>query len=261
MDQRYKSGGFARRQSLLRLPEACVYCGAHADTRDHVPPKLLLEKPLPPNLLTVPSCWKCNNGCSDDARYVRDALHLVGFGEISREKTAPGGVVARSLEHSPLLGKKMNQARVAGEDGRILFQPALDRFSGVMVKIRAGLWFGLYHRFVTTSAFKCDAVQHTQCICTWLVDLATFSEQPSESGWPEVGSQELRRAAAAWPNQRDHRRPREWTKVQACVFEYLFVPKRPRQDGLFCIMNLYDTVWGLVSCSPPPETRTRNRRR
>ena len=259
MDRRDNSG-FPRQQSLLRAPEVCIYCGAPADTRDHVPPKLLLEEPLPPNLLTVPACWKCNNGCSDDERYVRDALHLVGFGEISREKTAPGGVVARSLEHSPLLGQKMNQAHVAGEDGRILFQPALDRFSRIMVKIGAGLWFGLYHRCVTASAFKCETVQHTHCISTWLVDVASFPGQ--SSGWPEVGSQELRRAAEAWPNQRDHRRLREWTKVQACVFEYLFVPKSPRQDGLFCVMNLYDIVWGLVSCPPPPpETRTRNRRR
>ena len=101
MDRRDNSG-FPRQQSLLRAPEVCIYCGAPADTRDHVPPRLLLEEPLPPNLLTVPACWKCNNGCSDDERYVRDALHLVGFGEISREKTAPGGVVARSLEHFPI---------------------------------------------------------------------------------------------------------------------------------------------------------------
>lgn len=179
LDQRDNSRSFPRQQSLLRSPEVCIYCAGTADTRDHVPPKLLLEEPLPPNLLTVPACRKCNNGYSDDERCVRDALHLVGFGEISREKTAPGGVVARSLEHSPLLSQKMNQARVAGEDGRILFQPALDRFSLVMVKIGAGLWFGRYHRCVTAAPFKCEAVQHTQSMSTWLVDLASFPGQAS----------------------------------------------------------------------------------
>jgi hypothetical protein len=41
-------------------PLACVYCGQVADTRDHVPPKALLRKPFPDNLITVPACARCN---------------------------------------------------------------------------------------------------------------------------------------------------------------------------------------------------------
>jgi hypothetical protein len=261
MDPRDNSKILPRQQALLKLPDVCVYCGAPADTRDHVPPRLLLEEPLPLNLLTVPACRRCNNGYSDDERYVRDALHVVGFGEMSREKTAPGGVVARSLEHSPLLGQKMNRAHVAGENGRILFQPALDRFSRVMAKIGAGLWFGQYRRYMAASRFKCEAVEHTQRISSWLVDLASDRGKSPHSGWPEVGSRRLRCVAAAWPDQQVQRRPREWNKVQANVFEYLFVPKQPGQAGLLCIINLYDTVWGLVGCPPPPaEGRKRDRR-
>ena len=150
--------------------------------------------------------------------------------------------MARSLEHSPLLGEKMKRAHVAGEDGRILFQPALDRFSRVMVKIGTGLWFARYGRYVAASRFKCEAVQHTQSISPWLADLASHQGQSAHLRWPEAGSEGLRRAAAVWPNHRIQATPLEWTKVQASVFEYLFVPKRPRQAGLFCIMKLYDTV-------------------
>lgn len=56
----------------------CVYCGKDAgETKDHVPPKCLLPKPFPTNLLTVPSCVTCNGGASRDEEYFR--LIVVGL--------------------------------------------------------------------------------------------------------------------------------------------------------------------------------------
>jgi len=248
---------FARQLQLFRVPKTCIYCGAPADSRDHVPPRLLLEEPLPSNRSPVPACLSCNNGYSDDERYVRDALHHVGFGAISREKTAPGGVVARSLRHSPLLGEMMNRAHVPGDDGRFRFEPRLDRFSRVMVKIAFGLWFERHQRSAEISAFTCEAVEHSQCMKSWLVNLVS---PPGK--WPEVGSRKLFRSATGWPGQQDTPRSRKWTKVQPGIFEFIFIPKQSRQPGLFCIMNLYDTVWGVVNCPPPPtEAGTKYRRR
>jgi hypothetical protein len=55
----------------------CGYCGQHLElTRDHVPPKLLLEKPYPINLLTVPSCYPCNQSFKADDEYTRTVLAL-----------------------------------------------------------------------------------------------------------------------------------------------------------------------------------------
>jgi hypothetical protein len=49
----------------------CVYCGKHRPvTDDHIPPKNLYPKPRP-QLLTVPSCYPCNNGASKDDEYFR----------------------------------------------------------------------------------------------------------------------------------------------------------------------------------------------
>ena len=47
----------------------CVYCGQRATTSDHVPPKSFYLLPLPPNIKTVPSCYKCNNSQSKDEAY------------------------------------------------------------------------------------------------------------------------------------------------------------------------------------------------
>ena len=47
----------------------CSYCLRGATTRDHVVPRCLLEKPYPPNLLTIPSCRECNTGFKQDEEY------------------------------------------------------------------------------------------------------------------------------------------------------------------------------------------------
>lgn len=238
-------------QKSFRFREQCVYCGGPEETRDHVPSKLLLEQPLPPNSLTVPSCLTCNSGYSDDERYVRDALHHVGFGNYSQEKIAPGGVVARSLDHSPLLARKLERAHVGGEDGSILFQPELHRFERIMAKLAVGLWYGRYRGFVGASLFRCEAVEHTRSLSPELLHLTSL-QGFARLAWPDVGSRRLHNAAETWLDQQAERRERVWTKVQANVFEYLFVPERSGQAGLFCVINCYDTVRGVVLCPPPP---------
>ena len=53
-------------------PQLCIYCNrAVADTVDHIPPKLLLAKPYPENLLTVPSCFRCNSSFQKHDEYTR----------------------------------------------------------------------------------------------------------------------------------------------------------------------------------------------
>jgi hypothetical protein len=53
----------------------CAYCGKEKKlTSDHVPPKLFLERPFPPNLLTVPACADCNGSFKADDEYTRNVL-------------------------------------------------------------------------------------------------------------------------------------------------------------------------------------------
>ena len=53
-------------------PLLCIYCNrAVANTVDHIPPKLLLAKPYPDNLLTVPSCFECNSSFQKHDEYTR----------------------------------------------------------------------------------------------------------------------------------------------------------------------------------------------
>jgi hypothetical protein len=55
----------------------CAYCGQQKQlTADHVPPKLLLDRPYPPNLWVVPACSDCNQAFKADDEYTRTVLAL-----------------------------------------------------------------------------------------------------------------------------------------------------------------------------------------
>ena len=49
-----------------------AYCGQDGIvTRDHIPPKNLFPSPRPSDLITVPCCFSCHEGWSDDDEYFR----------------------------------------------------------------------------------------------------------------------------------------------------------------------------------------------
>ena len=69
--------------------KACVYCGADdASERDHVPPRGMFLRPHPTNLITVPSCRRCNLGFSKDDEYFR-AMMLMRREIAADAKTQP----------------------------------------------------------------------------------------------------------------------------------------------------------------------------
>ena len=71
-----------------RLDEFCSYCGKKPETRDHVPSKVLLDKPFPENLPIVPACKKCNEDLSLDEEYFSCLIEciLCGTTEIDKLK-------------------------------------------------------------------------------------------------------------------------------------------------------------------------------
>lgn len=54
----------------------CVYCGEIAHTREHAPSKAFLLEPYE-DLPTLPSCFNCNNGFSEDEKYVACFMYLL----------------------------------------------------------------------------------------------------------------------------------------------------------------------------------------
>ncbi len=51
------------------MKKTCYNCGGPADTKDHIPPKIIFPKGCGKNLITVPSCCKCNHAMSLNDQY------------------------------------------------------------------------------------------------------------------------------------------------------------------------------------------------
>jgi hypothetical protein len=115
----------------------CVFCGGVPDTRDHVPPRVFLDKPYPENLPVVASCFACNNGASVDEEYVACLIEVAVCGttdpdSIRRDK------IARTLRKKPSLVAKMAGSLKQG--GLVLSGKDVERVNSVVGKMAYALW-------------------------------------------------------------------------------------------------------------------------
>lgn len=119
-----------------RLINGCIYCDGAADTRDHIPSRTLLDKPLPENLPVIGCCNPCNQGFSKDEEYVACFIEAVLAGSTEPEKIARASI-ARTLKRSPALRTRIESAKVQRDD-RTEFRAEQDRIVNVMLKLARG---------------------------------------------------------------------------------------------------------------------------
>ena len=118
----------------------CVYCGAEAgDTKDHVPPKCLIRKPYPANLLTVPSCVACNGDSSKDEEYFR--LMIVGLMcHTAEAELLFDGPMSRSMDRNAKIEELMfGSLRATGT--AVILDLDYPRIFRIAEKIARGLEF------------------------------------------------------------------------------------------------------------------------
>ena len=119
-----------------RLINGCIYCGAYADTRDHVPSKCLLEAPYPTNLPVVGCCYSCNQSFSIDEEYFVCLIESVRCDSTDPAKiTRPS--VARKMEKSSALRERIENSRTV-VDGISGFIPEMERIHNVIFKLARG---------------------------------------------------------------------------------------------------------------------------
>lgn len=167
-----------------RLGRTCFRCGSFPDTVDHVPPKVFLDKPYPDDLITVPSCHRCNSALSDDEQYVASLIEVVVCGttdprQLKRRK------ISKTLEHTPALQERLRQASSAKNGDHIVY-PEQERVNLVLEKIARGLW-----RFETAQD-TADLKAIVSYDVTPLMDkrriMSFFDSGPGLSAWGEIGS-------------------------------------------------------------------------
>lgn len=130
----------------------CVYCGKKTTiTRDHIPPKNLFSKPRPSNLISVPSCFRCNTGFSLDDEYFRLVIAIRDDIANNTQNILPK--VLRSLEKTEKIGflnSFLNSIQVVENLKTELnnldyeYKVDLSRLNNVAARIIKGLF---YHHF------------------------------------------------------------------------------------------------------------------
>jgi hypothetical protein len=212
----------------------CIYCGLPGDTRDHVPPRLLLEKPFPPDLRIVPACRTCNEGWSLDEEYFAVILAHVGQHPLLEAKIENEGKIDRALADSEGLDQAIINSLQITEDGRVQILPDMDRIGRIATKIA----FGLY----------CLEYGHTRSLRDFSINWISTPDQDIP--------QHIVAAHSVWPGNRLKRR----IAVQPGIFSFLFAKgSTSGEPPLYCFLEFYSTILIAVSCPAPVGARTDNR--
>lgn len=90
----------------------CAFCGKFGPvTREHFVAKGLWAGPRPNRSLTVPTCFDCNNGASDDDQYFRNVMAIVHDTDHPEAKKVFEGPMKRSFGYDPTLLKELLKGR------------------------------------------------------------------------------------------------------------------------------------------------------
>lgn len=128
----------------------CAYCGQEKKlTADHVPPKLFLERPFPPNLLAVPACADCNRSFQADDEYTRAVLasDIRANWNYAAQSNLPA--IMRSLQRpnargfAEYLGRQSHRMKLLAPNGSpiVAIQTDQHRVNGSGMHILRGLYF------------------------------------------------------------------------------------------------------------------------
>jgi hypothetical protein len=172
----------------------CVHCGGPDESRDHVPSKVLLDEPLPPNVMVSPSCAPCNQGFSLDEEYLACLIECIVAGDVEPDKIERPKI-AYILRSNPRLVKTLRKAKLIGTDGQIRWHPNYDRVKKILMKLARG------HVAHELNEPRLD--DPTVFVCKSLATMTfqerhDFETQPSGDisdapFWPQVGSRAMQR--------------------------------------------------------------------
>jgi len=120
-----------------RLTGFCVYCGGSPDTHDHVPSKILLDEPYPPNLPTLEACEDCNSGFSLDEQYFACFVECVLCGS-TESSCLKRPNVKRILNENPALQQRLQESKQKDLFGNPLWRPEKARIHKIILKLARG---------------------------------------------------------------------------------------------------------------------------
>ena len=171
-----------------RLEGHCIYCGNEPETKEHVPSKILLDKPFPENLPVVQACAKCNQGFSLDEEYLACLLECALCGTTEPE-LLKRGKISKILIRKPKLRAKLEKSK-KDNDGQIHFQSEIERIRNVIKKLAQG-----------HAKFENSETQFDEPYQVWFQPITLMTEDESDKFFgneelslvPEIGSRAFQR--------------------------------------------------------------------
>ncbi len=181
------------------------------ETVDHVPSRVLLDKPYPENLPTVECCAECNAGLSLDEEYVACLIDCVLAGSVAVDDVGRSKVRA-ALKRKRALTERISASRSQTPAG-IVWHPELDRVRSVVVALARG-----------HSLYELHEPQFDEPTEVSVAPLPTMSAVEGDQfevsvgygGWPEVGSRAFQRSVLGVSGPTS-----PWLSVQPGRYRYL----------------------------------------
>lgn len=211
---------------------SCIYCGRlSGDSRDHIPPRSLFPRPFPSDLITVPSCIRCNMNFSRDDEYFKTVV-------LMRQDVA-----SQPAAQTALASILRNWRRPQSHRLRVRL---LRSFFDVAIRSPAGLFLG------TAPGYRVDNQRLRNTIAR--ITSGLFYEVFGRSvapGSTVTGSDWL---ALAPDTRRDFATmlsgARERTVADG-VFTFRWVRARDNEDATLWIMTIYSAATFTGITAPP----------
>lgn len=166
-----------------RLAGGCVYCGKEPNTRDHVPPRVMLDEPYPTDLPVVPACEECNEATSLDEQYLACLVDCAisgspGPDRLQREE------VRRMLSEAPGLQKRLAACRQDTIAGGSIWRIEEERIQRVVLKLARG--HAAYQLRIPQLAVP-KQIEVNRLADMSILERRAFETLPDERAWPELG--------------------------------------------------------------------------
>jgi len=188
----------------------CVYCGGLNETRDHVPSRVLLDKPYPTDLPVVPACNKCNSSFSKDEEYLACLVECAIAGTILGAKNRTK--IANIFKRSPSLESRIETARYEQDDNSG-FIPEKKRMQNIILKLARG------HAAFENNEPRLDDPLSISIVPFSQMDVKSRSHfernMDSISVVPEVGSRAMTRMVTGHDHDEN-----QWIIVQPGLYRY-----------------------------------------
>lgn len=184
----------------------CACCGRRPSTREHVPPKVFLDRPYPANLPVTRTCAECNEGASLDEEYLACWVECARLGTSYVERVERPKV-RRLLSEKPALLHRI----ASGEAGGVapLERERAERVVEKLARCHAA--FELSERALGSPSVVglalLDDLGPAEC--------GAFERPPASYVVPEVGSRAFQRGAWISGSQG------EWITVQPSRYRYM----------------------------------------